>query len=165
MRIAKILLLFTVILSSISVANENMKVQFGEGKVTVELPALFDPPAITENGFLLKMDKKGRYTLEMTRLGAKEEVPKGFGPYAVMKMAEEKGLKASKVGDKVLMQEPFVQRGKGESGVKTINFSIGVGGSIVTMTLTTPPKGVMSDKMKALVNQTVNSAILTLTEL
>lgn len=165
MKITKILILFTVMLSCIAGATENMQVQFGAGKMTVELPASLNPPTtISENGFLLIMDKEGRYTLEMTRLGG-EEMPKGFGPYAVKEMAKERGLKAHEVGDKVLLQEPFVQRGKGESGVKTTNFSIGVGSSIVTMTLTTPPKEVMSDKMKVLVNQTVNSAISTLTEL
>lgn len=165
MKIVKTLMIFIIMFSCNVVAEENMQVQFGAGKLVVEIPSSFEPPKISENGFLLTIDKNGRYTLQVTRLGLEKEMPKGFGPYAVNKMAEERKLKAKKNGDKVILQEPFVQRGEGDDGIKTTNFSIGVGSSIVTMTLTTPPKDIMSDEMKSLVNQAVNSVISTLKEL
>lgn len=165
MKIVKTLMIFIIMFSCNVLAEENMKVQFGAGKLVVEFPSSFDPPKLSDNGLLLTMDKTGRYTLEMTRLVLEKGMPKDFGQYAVNKMAEERKLKVKKIGDKVILQEPFVQRGEGNDGVKTANFSIGFGSSIVTMTLTTPPKDIMSDEMKTLVNQAVNSAISSLKEL
>ena len=166
MKSARIILSILVFLSLSAFAGDTMKVQFGSGKMVVELPYYGNQPKITEHGFHLVLDKKGRYILEMTRMDTGEDMPDGFGVYAVQKMADGQNLNASPVGNKLIIQEPFVQRGDGVDGVKTINFSIGVGKSVVTMTLTTPPTEIVnSENMSGKVNSVVNSAVTTVQEI
>ncbi|MGS2724084.1 hypothetical protein ACVBEJ_10095 [Porticoccus sp. GXU_MW_L64] len=165
MKVFKILLCTFIFLSVNSHAEDTIKIQFGSGTMLVELPFFMKKPNLSQNGFMALIDDEGLYKLEMSKIEVGDDMPDGFGMYAVKKMAEGRGLEVKNLGDRILLQEPFVQHGQGKEGVRNTNFSIGLNKSIVTMTLTTPPNEIIPEDMASKINAAVNSAITTVAEL
>ncbi len=154
------LLLLVLCIPSKSYAK-GVEIEFGSGLLLVELPSYTKVINKSQEGFIATFDGKGEYVIEMSRIPSKgKRKADGFGAFAVKRMAEQQGQVAKSVGEKAILVERIIET----PTKRTQHFSIGVGGSVVTMTLTLPLLSQASDAFNKRINSVVNAAITSLLE-